>query len=87
MKETIYLAPDLSKAATIQYDTAMHGEHVRVYRDGRLFEHYIQSHGKTTCAVLRNCGEYGFLPCGEMMNTAAHLYEILCEQYRKTFNA
>lgn len=86
MQETIYLTPDHNNAVTIQYDTAMFAEHVRVYRNGILSEHYIQRHGKSTCNFFRNCGEYGILPCGETMNTAAHLYTILCEQYRKTFN-
>lgn len=70
----------------VEYDNAMFAEHVRVYHNGVLTEDYIQPYGKSTCKYLRNCGEYGFLSCGEMMSTAAHLYEELCKRYHKTFN-
>lgn len=47
---------------------------LRVIIDGITTEIYSQSHGRKTCTLLRNCGEYGFLNCGEMMATAEHLY-------------
>lgn len=68
-------------AITVEYDTAMHGEHVRIYRDGILYEHYLQTYGKSTCNLFRNCGEYGVLPCGEVMNTAADIYAQMCAKY------
>lgn len=68
-------------ALRIEFDSAMFGDHVRIYRNSLLTEHYIQAHGKNTCNLLRNCGEYGILPCGEVMNTAAHIYAIMCARY------
>ena len=68
-------------ALRIEFDSAMIADHVRIYRDGLLTEHYIQAHGKSTCNLLRNCGEHGILPCGEVMNTAADIYAIMCARY------
>ena len=65
-------------ALRIEFDAAMHGNHVRIYRNGLLTEHYVQPHGKSTCNLLRNCGDYGILPCGEVMNTAADIYAQMC---------
>lgn len=70
-------------AVIIEYDnTAMFAEHVRIYRDGVLIEHYQQMRDKSTCNLFRNCGEYGLLSCGEIMNTAADIYAQMCAKYQ-----
>lgn len=69
-------------AVIIEYDnTAIFAEHVRIYRDGVLIEHYQQMRDKSTCNLFRNCGEYGVLPCGEVMNTASDIYTQMCARY------
>lgn len=47
---------------------------LRVIVDGITTEIYSQAHTKNTCILTRNCGEYGFLPCGETMATAEQIY-------------
>ena len=70
-------------AVIIEYDnTAIFAEHVRIYRDGVLIEHYQQMRDKSTCNLSRNCGEYGLLSCGEVMNTAADIYAQMCAKFQ-----
>lgn len=70
-------------AVIIEHDnTAIFAEHVRIYRDGVLIEHYQQMRDKSTCNLFRNCGEYGLLSCGEVMNTATDIYAQMCAKYQ-----
>ena len=66
----------------IEYDRGEMAEHVRIYRNGVISDHYIQANGKNTCLHHRNCGpKWGMLLCDETMNTAAHLYGLFCQQF------